>query len=82
MQIQYNVLSYRTDLHFHDYNLATENGHSDRRIDYKIKREKKINKKLVVGLLELILIKKTLIFLKLSMKYLDILNNRLKNTNK
>ena len=46
MQIQYNVLSYRTDLHFHDYNLATENGHSDRRIDYKIKREKKIEQEI------------------------------------
>ena len=36
METQYNVLSYRTDLHFHDYKLAIEideNGHSDRNID-------------------------------------------------
>ena len=35
-------------------------------------------KNLVVSLLELILPKKNLIFLELSMKYLDILNNKLK----
>ena len=45
MQIQYNVLSYRTDLHFHDYKLATD-GHSDRRIDYKIKRQKAIEQEI------------------------------------
>ena len=36
MQTQYNVLSCRSDLYFHDYNLATEidkNGHSNRIID-------------------------------------------------
>ena len=37
---------------------------------------------MVVSLLELILIKKTIIFLELSMKYLDKLNNQLKNFNK
>ena len=36
------------------------------------------SKNLVVSLLELILPKKNLIFLELSMKYLDILNNQLK----
>ena len=41
---QYNVLGYRIDLYFHDYKLAIidENGHSDRNIDYKIKRQKAI----------------------------------------
>ena len=40
MQTQYKVLSYRIDLHFHDYKLAIEideNGPSDRNIEYKIK---------------------------------------------
>ena len=44
----------------------------------KQKDKKKYNENLVAGLLELILSKKTLIFLELSMKYLDILNNQLK----
>ena len=42
MQTQYNVLSYRIDLYFHDCKLAIEtddNGHSDRNSDYKIKRQ-------------------------------------------
>ena len=41
MQTKCNVLSYRIDLYFHDYKLAIEideNGHSNRSIDYKIKR--------------------------------------------
>ena len=45
MQTQYNVLSYRIDLYFHDYKLAikiAKNGHSDSSIDYKIKRQKGI----------------------------------------
>ena len=61
-----------------DYALTIEtdeNGHSDRNIDYEIKDKKQKNKNLVVCLLELILTKKTLIFLELSMKHLDTLNN-------
>ena len=49
MQIQYNVSSYRIDLYFHDYKLATEideNGHSYRNVDYKIKRQKAIKREL------------------------------------
>ena len=45
MQTQYNVLGYRIDLYFHDYTLAMEideNGHSNRKINYKIKRQKAI----------------------------------------
>ena len=78
MQTQY-ASSYRIDFFFHDYKLAIEvdeNGHSDRNIDYKIKRQKAIKKNLVVNLLELILTK-TLIFFELSVKYLDT-NNQLK----
>ena len=49
MQTQYNVLSYRIGLYFYDYNLAIEidkNGHSDRNIDYEIKRQKTIEQEL------------------------------------
>ena len=49
MQAQYNVLSDRIDLYFHDYKLAIEideNGHSDRNIDYEIKRQKSIEQEL------------------------------------
>ena len=41
MQKQYNVLGYRIDLYFYDYKLeikVDENGHSNRNVDYKIKR--------------------------------------------
>ena len=49
MQTQYNVLSYRIDLYFLDYKLAIEideSGHSDRNIDYEIKRQKAIEQEL------------------------------------
>ena len=41
MQTQYNVLSYRIDLYFHDYKLTIEideNGQSHGNIDYDIKK--------------------------------------------
>ena len=77
-QTQCNALGYRIDLYYHDYKLAIEtdeNRHDSRNIDYKIKRQKTI-------LLELVLTKKTLIFLQLSMKYLDKSNNQLKISNR
>ena len=43
LQTQYNILSYRIELYSHDYKLAIEideNGHNDRNIDYKRKRQK------------------------------------------
>ena len=49
MQKQYNILSYRIDVYFHDYKLATEideNGHSDINIDHEIKRQKAIEEEL------------------------------------
>ena len=49
MQIQYNFLSYRIDLYFHDYQLAIEideNRHSDRNIDSEIKRKKSVEQEL------------------------------------
>ena len=78
--MQYSKLGYRIDLYFHYYKLAIEideNGHSDRNIEYEIKKQQ--NNNLVVNLLELIIPKKTLIFLKLLMKYLDTSNNCLVN---
>ena len=50
MKTRYNALSYRIDLYFHDYKLAIEideNRHSDRSIDYEIKRQKAIEQELV-----------------------------------
>ena len=55
MQILYNVLSYRIELYFHDYKLTImmkmlendENGHSDRNIDYEIRRKKAIEQELI-----------------------------------
>ena len=84
MQTQYNNLSYRIDLYFHDYKPTIKNDeseHSDRSVDYEIRTQKAIKKNMVVNFLELILTKKTLIFLELSMKYLDTSNNQLKNSN-
>ena len=46
MQTQFNALSYSIDLYFHDYKLTIEfdeNGHRDRNIERKIKRQKTIN---------------------------------------
>ena len=43
------MLSYRTDLYFHDYELAIkidENGHNNINIDYKIKRQKAVEQEL------------------------------------
>ena len=80
MQTQYNVLGYKIDLYFRDYKFAIEideNRHSNRNIDYEIKRQNVIEQELGVSSLELVLAKKTFIFLELSMKYLDTLNNQL-----
>ena len=48
-QIQCNVLSYRIDIYFHDYKVAIdkdENGHSNKNIDDKIKRQKAIKQEI------------------------------------
>ena len=83
MQAQYNVLSYRITSFCHGYKVAIkidETGTVDTEILItKQKDKKQQNKNLVVSLLQLILTKKTLIFLKLSMKYLDTSNNQLKD---
>ena len=49
MQNEYEILGCRVDLYFHDYKLAIEVdkfGHSDRNIDYEIKRQNAIEKEL------------------------------------
>ena len=49
MQTQYNVLSYRIDLYFHDYKLAIEiakKEHNDKDVDYEIKSQKSIKQEL------------------------------------
>ena len=82
MKTQYSVLGYKIDLYFHKYKLAIEVdelGHKDRDIDYKMQREKAIENNLVVCLLELILMKKILTFLKPKMKYTDTLKDQFKN---
>ena len=68
---------YRIDLYFYDSKFAVgiyDYGHNDRNIDYE--RQKAIEQELVVNLLELILTKRNLLFLMLSMKYLGTSNNR------
>ena len=74
MQTQYSVLGYRFDLYFHDYKLAIEideNGHSNRNIDFEIKRQK------AIAFIDPD--KKKLMFLKLSMKCLGTSTNLLIN---
>ena len=49
LQKQYTVIGYRIDLYFHEYKLAIEVdelGHNDRNIDYKIQRQKALEKEL------------------------------------
>ena len=48
IQTEYNVLGYRIELYLHYYKHALEideNGHSDRHVDYKIKRQKGLSMK-------------------------------------
>ena len=49
IQTQYSVLGYRIELYFQDCRLSIkihENGHSDRNIDWEIKRQKAIEQEL------------------------------------
>ena len=67
IQTQYSVLGYRIDLYFHKYKLAIEVdelGNTNRNINNEIERQKALEKELNVYLLELILMKKILTFLK------------------
>ena len=74
------MLGYRIDLYFHEYILVIEideNGHSDRNMDYEIKKQKAIEQELGCEFIRIYPGKKILIFLKLSMKYLDTSNDHL-----
>ena len=67
IQTQYSVLGYWIDLYFHEYKLASEVnelGHTNRNINNEIERQKTLKNNLIVYLLELILMKKVLTFLK------------------
>ena len=80
--LQHNVLGYRIDAYFPRYILAiqvAEQGHNDKDIDYEIERQKAIENKLVVNLLELIQLNKVLKFLFKLVKYKVTLLNQLKN---
>ena len=64
MQTQCNVLGYRIHLYVYDYKLAIEVDEMvivTEILAMKLKDKKQYSKNLVVGLLQLILIKKTLI---------------------
>ena len=74
MQTQYSILDYKIDIYFHDYRLVIEidgKGHKDRNTDHETERQKALEKKIIVNLLELILIEKVLMFIRLIIKCLD-----------
>ena len=84
MQTQYNALSHRIDLYFHDYKLAieiNENGHSHRIIDYEIKRQKVLKQELDCNIISIDPDKEDFDVFRTINKCLDTLNNQLKNTN-
>ena len=85
MQTQYSVLGYRTDLYFRENKLEVEVDeidHDSGNTDYEIKIKKATGEKLGWEILELILTRNILIFIKLSVKYSTTSNNRLKSSNR
>ena len=79
IQTHYKVLGSEN---FHDDKLAVEideKDHQDRDNSREIERQKTLEKNLAVNLLELILIKKILIFFRVRMKYLGTLKNQIEN---
>ena len=78
MQTQHNNLSYMIGMHFHDYSqyklMEMDKAPEPFTTKYKNKQQQNCNS--VLNLLELILEKKDLIFLELSIKYLNTLNNQ------
>ena len=78
MKTQYNGLGYRIKLYLHDYKLAIEideNGHSNRSINYEIKRQKAIEQELGCKIIRIDPDKEYFDILELSLKNLDRLNN-------
>ena len=79
---QNSVLSYKTDLYFPQHKLAIEvdeKGHIDRDEEKRQKDKKQQKNNLVVNLLELILIKRILIFMLKLVKYTITSMNKIKN---
>ena len=72
-------------MYFHDYKLVIEideNGHSDRSIDYEIKRQKAIIQELGCKFIRIDPGKENFDILELSMKYFGTLSNQQNNSNK
>ena len=74
MQKRFNVISFKIDLKIE----IDENRHSNKNIDYKIKRQKAIKQELGCKFIRIDPDKKDFDILELSMKYFDKLNNQLK----
>ena len=74
MQKRFNVISFKIDLKIE----IDENRHSNKNIDYKIKRQKAIKQELGCKFIRIDPGKKDFDILELSMKYFDKLNNQLK----
>ena len=84
MKTNFSTLSYRIDWYFHHYKLAIEideNRHSNRNIDYEVKRQKSIKQKLASKFIRTDPDKEVIV-LELSIKYLGISNSQLKNSSK
>ena len=77
-QKHFNAISFKIDLKIE----IDENRHSNKNIDYKIKRQKAIKQQLGCKFIRIDPDKKDFDILELSMKCFDILNNQLKNINK
>ena len=79
--LQHYVLSYKSNLYFRKETLAIEideKGHNDRNINYEIKRQKEIEKNLIVKLLELILMENILMYMLKLARHIVTLLNQLK----
>ena len=77
-QKHFNAISFKIDLKIE----IDENRHSNKNIDYKIKRQKAIKQQLGCKFIRIDPDKKDFDILELSMKCFDILNDQLKNINK
>ena len=82
MLAQHSILSYQIYLYFSKHKFAIEvdeKGHIDREEEKEIKRQEAIKKNSVGSLLELILIKKILVFILKLVKHIITLLNQPKN---
>ena len=80
--LHHSLLSYKIDLYFSKHRLTIEideKGHNDRNIDYETKRQKAIEKNLIVNLLELILMGKIFRYMLKLARYTITLKSQTKN---